>query len=69
VFRYRSAQHSIDVFKAYYGPIHKTFGALPAHGQTALLADIMSLIARLNTARDGTMVVPGEYLEAVVVKQ
>jgi SAM-dependent methyltransferase len=69
VFRYRSAQHWIDVFKTCYGPIHKAFGALPTDGQTALLADIMSVIARFNTARDGTMVVPGEYLEVVVVKQ
>jgi len=57
------------VLKTCYGPIHKTFGALPADGLTALLAEITSLIARLNTARDGTMVVPGEYLEVVVVKQ
>jgi ubiquinone/menaquinone biosynthesis C-methylase UbiE len=69
VFRYRSAQHWLDVFKTWYGPIHKTFGALAAHGQAALSADITSLIARLNTARDGTMVVPGEYLEVVVIKQ
>ena len=69
VFRYRSAQHWVEVFKTCYGPIHKTFGALPADGQTALLAEITSLIARLNTARDGTMVVPGEYLEVVVVKK
>ncbi len=69
VFRYRSAQHWVEVFKTCYGPIHKTFGALPADGQIALLAEITSLIARLNTARDGTMVVPGEYLEVVVVKK
>jgi ubiquinone/menaquinone biosynthesis C-methylase UbiE len=25
VFRYRSAQHWVDVFKAYYGPVHRTF--------------------------------------------
>lgn len=69
VFRYRSAQHWIDMFRAYYGPVHKIFGALPAEAQTALLADITALIGRLNTARDGTMVVPGEYLEVVIVKR
>ncbi len=68
MFRYRSAQHWVDVFRTCYGPIHKTFGALPADGQTALLGDITSLIARFNRARDGTMVVPGEYLEVVVLK-
>ena len=69
VFRYRSAQHWIDVFRAYYGPVHKLFGALPPDGQKTLHEDITALIGRLNTARDGTMVVPGEYLEAVIVKR
>lgn len=69
VFRYRSPQHWVDVFKTYYGPVHKTFGALPPEGQAALLADITSLINRLNTARDGTMVVPVEYLEVMIVKR
>lgn len=69
IFRYRSAQHWIDVFKAYYGPVLKAFAALPAEGQTALLADITALIGRFNTAKDGTMVVPGEYLEVVIVKR
>jgi SAM-dependent methyltransferase len=69
IFRYRSAQHWIDVFKAYYGPIHKTIAALPPPGQAALLDDITTLIGRFNTAKDGTMVVPGEYLEVVIAKR
>jgi SAM-dependent methyltransferase len=69
IFRYRSAQHWIDVFKAYYGPIHKTIAALPPAGQAALLDDITTLIGRFNTATDGSMVVPGEYLEVVIVKR
>ena len=32
------------------------------------LADLAALLERLNTARDGTIVVPGEYLEVVIVK-
>jgi ubiquinone/menaquinone biosynthesis C-methylase UbiE len=69
IFRYRSAQHWIDVFKTYYGPVLKAFAALPAEGQAALAADITALIGRFNTAKDGTMVVPGEYLEVVIVKR
>lgn len=69
MFRYRSAQHWIDVFKAYYGPLLKTVAALPPQGQTALLADIAALVDRLNQAKDGTMVVPGEYLEIVIGKR
>ena len=69
MFRYRSAQHWIDVFKIYYGPFLKTVAALPPQGQAALLADITALIDRFNQARDGTMVVPSEYLEIVIVKR
>ena len=28
-FRYRSAAHFIEVFRTWYGPVHKAFAALP----------------------------------------
>jgi ubiquinone/menaquinone biosynthesis C-methylase UbiE len=67
MFRYRSPAHFIDVFKTYYGPMLKAFAALDAAGQNGLRTDLRNLITRLNKADDGTMVVPGEYLEAVIV--
>ena len=33
----------------------------------SLEADMADLIARFNRAEDGTMVVPSEYLEAVII--
>jgi ubiquinone/menaquinone biosynthesis C-methylase UbiE len=69
VFRYRSAQHWMEVFKTYYGPLLKTFAALEPPVRQALHDDIMALIARLNRADDGTMAVPGEYLEVIVTKR
>ena len=33
VFRYRSAQHFLDVFREYYGPMLKAFEALNASRQ------------------------------------
>jgi len=68
MFRYLSAAHFIDVFRTWYGPVHKAFAALPAAGQDALDADLHALIAEFNEGGDGTMVVPGEYLEAVITK-
>jgi len=67
MFRYRSPAHFIDVFKTYYGPLLKAVAALDEDKRTSLLADIEALIGRLNRADDGTMVVPAEYLEAVIV--
>ncbi|MEA2981569.1 MAG: hypothetical protein QOF09_3392 [Alphaproteobacteria bacterium] len=69
MFRYRSAQHWMDVFKTYYGPLLKTFAALQPPAQQALHDDIMALIARMNVSGDGTMVVPSEYLEVIVIKR
>ena len=68
-FRYRSTEHFMDVFKTYYGPMLKAFAALDEQNQMRLAADLRDLIARLNRADDGTIVVPSEYLEAVIVKQ
>ena len=68
-FRYRSAAHWIDVFRAYYGPTHKAFAALDAAGQAAIARDITALLDRLNVAGPGSLVVPGEYLEVVISKR
>ncbi len=68
VFRYRSVEHFMDIFRTYYGPIHKAFLALDATGQKALADDLMALIGSLNTARDGSMAVPSAYLEVVITK-
>lgn len=68
VFRYRSPAHWLDVFRAWYGPMLKAFAALPEEGRAALERDLLALIDRFNVARDGTMVVPSEYLEVVLAK-
>lgn len=69
VFRYRSPEHFVAVFKDTYGPMLKAFAALEAPKQQALIEDLLQLIARFNRASDGTMVVPGEYLEVVVTRK
>jgi len=69
VFRHRSAQHWLDVFKTYYGPVLKTFGALDPQAQAALTDDLFALIKRFDRSGDKTMVVPSEYLEVVVTRR
>ena len=68
-FRYRSAQHFLDVFRTYYGPVLKAFETLEEAGGKALARDIIDLVGRFNTSGDETMVVPGEYLEVVTTKR
>lgn len=69
VFRYKSPAHFMDVFRTYYGPIHKAFLALEGAAQAALARDLEELIARFNVATDGTMKVSSEYAEVVIGKR
>jgi ubiquinone/menaquinone biosynthesis C-methylase UbiE len=68
VFRYRSPQHWLEIFKTYYGPVLKTFAALEPAARAALERDLVALVGQFNRSGDGTMVVPGEYLEAVITR-
>lgn len=68
-FRYRSPAHWLQVFRQYYGPIHKAFAALDGVRQEALEADIVRLLEELNIAGRSSLVVPGEYLEAVIIRR
>ncbi|MDD1527405.1 SAM-dependent methyltransferase [Bradyrhizobium sp. WBOS7] len=69
VFRYRSPEHWLDVFKTFYGPTLKAFAALDESGQAALRRDLLALLGEFNHADDGTIVVHSEYLEAVITKR
>jgi SAM-dependent methyltransferase len=68
-FRYRSADHFLDVFRTYYGPVLKAFAALDPAKQEELQDDLHALIVRMNRSGDRTMVVPSEYLEVVITKR
>lgn len=65
-FRYGSPRHWLDIFKAYYGPTNRAFAALDIAGQEALESDIIALLERMNRGGKDTLIVPSEYLEAVL---
>lgn len=65
-FRFRSARHWVEFFRAHYGPTHKAFAALDAAGQEALSAALVELLDRWNVNGGEALVVPGEYLETVI---
>lgn len=68
VFRYKSPRHWVEIFRDYYGPVVKAFAAIDPDAQRTLEADLYALIDEFNTAEDGTVVMPGDYLEVVVTK-
>jgi SAM-dependent methyltransferase len=65
-FRYRSPAHWIEVFRTYYGPMNRTFGALDAEKQAAFTEDLLTLMQSRNRSGGGTLVLPSEYLEVVI---
>jgi len=68
-WRFASAQQYLDLFRSYYGPTLKAFAALDETGQQALARDLIEGVMRFNRAEDGTLMVPGEYLEIVAIKR
>jgi ubiquinone/menaquinone biosynthesis C-methylase UbiE len=66
VFRFKSPKHWVEVFRNYYGPVVKAFAAIDPKAQEALEADLLALLDKFDVARDGTLVVPSEYLEVIV---
>jgi ubiquinone/menaquinone biosynthesis C-methylase UbiE len=69
VFRYRSAQHWLEVWRTYFGPLRQAFARLDAPGQEALASDLVALVHRMNRSGDETMVVPNAYLEVVATRR
>jgi ubiquinone/menaquinone biosynthesis C-methylase UbiE len=67
-FRYRSAEHFVEIFRTWYGPVHKAFAALPADGAAALNEELLTLLGARNRAPE-SLVVPSEYLEVVVKRR
>ena len=68
-FRYRSADHFVEVFRTWYGPVHKAFAALPEDKAKALEGDMTGLLNGLNRAGPGSLVVPSEYVEVVITRR
>jgi ubiquinone/menaquinone biosynthesis C-methylase UbiE len=66
VFRYRSPAHWLQIFRDYYGPTLKAFAALEPAGRKAFAEDLLALVERFNRSKDGSMIVPSEYLEVVI---
>ena len=67
-FRYRSAAHFIEVFRTWYGPVHKAFAALPPESAAALERDLTQLLNHMNRAGEQSLIVPSEYLEIVITR-
>ena len=69
VFRYLSADHFIEQFRSYYGPMHKAFDSLDPEEREALKSDLEELIDYWNISDDETIILPSDYLEVVAARR
>ena len=61
--RYRSVEHWIEYFRAWYGPTIKTFEGLDPARQAEYQQGLEALLHQYNRSGDGTLVLASEYLE------
>ena len=67
-FRYRSPEHWVDVFRTYYGPVHKAFEALDAEQPGRARSRSDRAARKADRGGAAGLVVPGEYLETVITR-
>lgn len=65
---FRSADHYIEFFRAYFGPIQTAYERVGPEGEQALTEDLRNLLETDNTAGDRAMVIEAEYLEVVATR-
>lgn len=68
-FRYRDAAHFLEVLRAWYGPVHKAFLALPEEKGSDLERDMLALMASFDRDGGRSLLIPSDYLEVVVVRR
>jgi ubiquinone/menaquinone biosynthesis C-methylase UbiE len=69
VWRYRSPQEWLEVWRAALGNFQQAFAQLDASGQARLANDLVTLVQRFNRSGDTTVLVPSAYLEVVAAKR
>jgi SAM-dependent methyltransferase len=67
-WRYPSAEHQVEFFATFYGPVTKALATLDADTAAALKIGMLDAVKRFNVSGDDTMVLRMDYLEAVITK-
>lgn len=64
-FRFSSREHWIQIFRDYYGPVHKAFAALDPAQRGELEIALHELLDRFDVGGGAGLVAEAEYLEVV----
>jgi SAM-dependent methyltransferase len=67
-WRFRSPEHQVEFFTAFYGPTNRAAATLPADRAAEFKAEMLDVVKRFNVSGDHTLVLRMDYLEPVIRK-
>ncbi|MBA3865905.1 MAG: class I SAM-dependent methyltransferase [Solirubrobacterales bacterium] len=65
---FRSVDHYLEFFRAYFGPIKAAYEKVGPEGEAALTEDLRAFLTQANTAGDRALVIEPEYLQIVATR-
>ncbi|MDQ2629442.1 MAG: methyltransferase domain-containing protein [Actinomycetota bacterium] len=65
---FRSADHYLDFFRSYFGPIKSAYEKAGPENEGALTADLKAILEELSVGGDRALVVEPEYLQVVATR-
>jgi ubiquinone/menaquinone biosynthesis C-methylase UbiE len=65
---FNSAEHYIEFFRNYFGPIKTAFEAVGPEGEQALTDDLKRVLDQLSTGGQRALVVEPEYLQVIATR-
>jgi SAM-dependent methyltransferase len=63
-----SADHYIEFFRSYFGPIKAAFEKVGPEGEQALTDDLREMLQEANTVGDKALVIEPEYLRVIAIR-
>jgi SAM-dependent methyltransferase len=69
VQRFLSAEHWLEVFRTWFGPVRKAFEALDVAGQAELSRELVETLRRHDRSGGESLVAPMDYLEVVATRR
>ncbi len=66
---FRSADHYLDFFRDYFGPVKSAYEAVGPEGEATLTADLKEVLDNLNVGGGRALVLEPEYLQVVATRR
>ncbi|HEU5063204.1 MAG TPA: methyltransferase domain-containing protein [Solirubrobacterales bacterium] len=66
---FRSADHYLDFFRSYFGPIKSAYEKAGPEGEEGLTADLKAILEELSVGGNRALVVEPEYLQLIATRR